>query len=113
MTESSGIFTFPATGIWMVTWGISIYGSGNDTVCLFTIQTSNDGFSSDSNDTGRILLAKSANEELSGYASIIMDVTNTSNDQVRFRQENVAANITIAGAVNNNTWFEFVRLGDT
>ena len=113
MTESSGIFTFPTTGIWMVTWGISIYGSGNDTVCLFTIQTSNDGFSSDSNDTGRILLAKSANEELSGYASIIMDVTNTSNDQVRFRQENVAANITIAGAVNNNTWFEFVRLGDT
>jgi hypothetical protein len=113
MTESSGIFTFPATGIWMVTWGISIYGSGNDTVCLFTIQTSNDGFSSDSNDTGRILLAKSANEELSGYASIIMDVTNTSNDKVRFRQENVAANITIAGAVNNNTWFEFVRLGDT
>ena len=58
-------------------------------------------------------MEKSANEELSGYASIIMDVTNTSNDQVRFRQENVAANITIAGAVNNNTWFEFVRLGDT
>jgi len=113
MTESSGVFTFPATGIWMVTWGISVYGSGSDTAMLFTMQTSNDGFSSDSNDTGRILLAKSANEETSGYASLIMDVTNTSNDKIRFHQGYVAANITIAGAVNNNTWFEFVRLGDT
>ncbi len=113
MTVSSGIFTFPTTGIWMVTWGISIYGSGNDTVALFVLQTSNDGFSSDSNDTSRILLAKSANEEVSGYTSVIMDVTNTSNDKVRFNQQSVAANITIAGAANNNTWFEFVRLGDT
>jgi hypothetical protein len=113
LTESSGLFTFPATGIWMVSWGISVYGSGADTVMLFVMQTSNDGFSSDTNDTGRILLAKEANEEVSGYASIIMDVTNTSNDKIRFSQQSVGANITIAGAVNNNTWWEFVRLGDT
>jgi len=113
MTVVSGEFTFPATGVWYVAFHISIFGSGNGTAEQFYIETSDDGFSSDSAQLSRCMMNKDANEEETGMCSAIIDVTNTSNDQVRFTYADVESNITIAGSGANNTWMEFIRLGDT
>ena len=44
----------------------------------------------------------------------IFDITNTSNDRVRFRVSSQAgSNRTIGNTDSNETWVSFIRLGDT
>ena len=119
MSESSGVFTFPRTGIYLVKYNITtiLGGNGEDNKVnpLIEITTDNSSYSTAADsqeslaDHGGGTTAR-ASQEL----NIIFDVTNTSTHKVRFSVlvENTQTQ-TNASSTDNRTYFTFIRLGDT
>ena len=120
MTESSGIFTFPSTGKWLVTYfcvarNVSTSGERNaEFVIQTTINDSSYGEASKSNINVSYLYS-SANNLQSGSCAYLFDVTDTSNCKVRFVFEpNGSASTVCAGhATETQTSMHFARIGDT
>ena len=120
MTQSSGVFTFPSTGIWKIEFNHVHYAQeGYDVRRVFTfIETTVD------NSTYTIAADKEswvANNAQSGEtfsnatAHFIFDVTNTSTHKVRFRtgSSNTGRNINYGSSDRFYTGVIFIRLGDT
>jgi predicted small secreted protein len=116
MSHSSGIFTFPSTGIYLITVQAYIYreNSGTGTASI-QIETTTDN-SSYGGATNSVYTV----ENVSAYAgnvngSFIFDVTDTSTHKVRFAGNCTSSNIAIAYADSNSntTAYTFIRLGDT
>ena len=108
MTVSSGVFTFPSTGIWSIEAvynfsGANGYGRGE-----IKVTTNNSSYST---------VAQSQEEtDNQEYASFNIkaqvDVTDTSNVKVKFTQGGTAG--TLSGSSSYwRTGFMFTRLGDT
>jgi hypothetical protein len=116
MSESSGVFTFPSTGIWKIEFFCSIEhnSAGASQYNTLVIQTTTDdtNFGSASESYTNIPASNFYNG--SGSISFIFDCTNTSTHKVRF---NVAAEnnstVTQGDTNNNRTSVTFIRLGDT
>ena len=115
MTESSGVFTFPSTGIYSVTFFANARNtSGNETQYEAIISySSNAGVAwsemamGHNGDSG-------SNSDLGVIANSFFDITDVSNQKVRFVVDCVqAATMTHASSTKNSTYFNFVRLGDT
>jgi hypothetical protein len=116
VTESSGIFTFPATGIYYITWECDAFsdGQGATTAIIGELQTSvNAGAGDDYNTASRwrmSLYTSSATHN--GYCSFIFDVTNTTTHKVRASITANAATINGDTGQNRNA-LTFIKLGDT
>ena len=119
MTESSGVFTFPSTGIYLV---MASFRFMSISVILrylgFNIQTTTDNFSSTvSADTAYSSIGISTN--FGAYAqisnNIMFDVTDTSTHKVRFRgRTETAAGTYLSGTSDGmGSGATFLRLGDT
>ena len=119
MSESSGIFTFPSTGIWRVSMFRNIYGNNEtDRGAKTNIDVSSD--SGSNYDLVSFSFCNTHSDESVGYvhsssvASALVDVTNASNFRVRFDLVHINSNAATYGdSAANLTWAEFVRLGDT
>jgi len=112
-TESSGVWTFPSTGIWYVSFsGCFKCSSGTEYgVAAIYVTTNNSAYDLASNVQDRI---EDNSEQNAGTASIQLDVTNTSNVKVKFNWTGAGSNLTLQGASTQNlTWAHFIRLGDT
>lgn len=117
MTESSGVFTFPSTGLWLVTVQPN-FEINNDPSCEISIQATTDNFSSVNT---RVASAALGNRSSTGahYYNIevsqVIDVTDTSNVKVKFAAGSFASNSTAYGGTtaSYSTSFRFIRLGDT
>ncbi len=117
MSESSGIFTFPQTGIYQVDTFTHMYLNSNSRYNEIAIQLSTDGGSNYS------VIADgytsiSNNTSSTTYANVstktIIDVTNTSNFKVSIKVTHHDTNTAVAGnSSNNNNATTFIRLGDT
>ena len=116
MSESSGIFTFPSTGIYLIISKIVFRtdNNGDRTMTCYTEVTTNnssytsvDAIFSGDEDSGGLAV----NSTCSSFCFI--DVTDTSNVKVRFRTESIDANLEGAESTYNMTSFTFIRLGDT
>ena len=113
MTESSGIFSFPETGIYMVrcTSTFSLY---SDLVAgiITKVTTDNSTYSEAARaDSGQGAASNTASQ---GHSSTLVDVTDITNVKVKFTTDDVAGTSTLVGASDKNrTSFEFIRLGDT
>ena len=115
MSESGGIFTFPSTGIYLVTWQAyaeTSTTSGVNAVNIY-ITTDNNTY------TNRASSLFSMEYDYSGYiygnghVSAMIDVTSVSNVKVKFRvysSGNVAWDIS---SNENRNCATFLRLGDT
>ena len=115
VTQSSGIFTFPSTGIWQVSFNLSLYEDtgGTDNITLQMIGT-RDNFSSDNDQVEQFesVIDPYSNASLQGQ--VIYDVTNTSNDKMKFGVSGLISGNYIKGNTNkNSTYVTFIRLGDT
>jgi len=117
MSESSGIFTFPQTGIYLVDTFTHMYLNSNSRYNELAIQLSTDGGSNYSVIAdGYTSISRVDNQTT--YASVftkaIIDVTNASNFKVSFKVTHHTTATTVAGnsSVNNNA-STFIRLGDT
>ena len=113
MSVSSGIFSFPSTGIWIVTMDTEIsISSGGDSVRI-TLKGTSDNFSSEEIIANQ-LIGMSDSRNFNGHIESLVDVTNVSNVKVKFEATSVDSNTTIQGDTNENiTYFTFIRLGDT
>ena len=117
MTESSGVFSFPSTGIWLVNVTATFSIENSDNVNITTYTTTNNGSNwhnpiychDGNNGTG----AKVG----MGCSFGLLDVTDTSQVKVKFNVGSIAGGSVVSGgsATNGpiNTQFLFVRLGDT
>ena len=117
MTESSGIFTFPSTGIWLIMFNASGYANNGASRYIrgsieTTLNGGGDGYSRAAN-------GYMSSSESAAYNHIstnfIFDVTNTSQLLVKFSLSQNQANTPIfQGNTNENyTFATFIRLGDT
>ena len=113
MTESSGVFTFPSTGIWKVEAIMNVNVSVQDTIVM-QIEVTIDNSSYNNYSFGLAGGAAAGGESNSAYTSAIIDVTDTANVKVRFNASSISATNSIRGNTNfNETHFNFIRLGDT
>ena len=116
MSESSGVFTFPSTGIWKIEFYCSIEhnSAGASQYNTVVIQTTTNGSSFGSASESYTNIPGSNFYNGSGSISFIFDCTNTSTHKARF---NVAtqnnSTVTQGDTGNNRTSATFIRLGDT
>ena len=117
MTQSSGIFTFPSTGIWRVAFNHSFYYNGDDRDVTNYIQVSSDSgsnYDTVATASGFIQQTNSNNTHNGVICYAYVDVTNASTFKVYFRVSKVNSNTNTVGSTTvNKTFVEFLRLGDT
>ena len=114
MSESSGIFTFPSTGIWLITFKVVYKEDGENRWAETAIQTTtnnstyiNTGYGYGCN------FAVTGNSYSMAFSQILFDVTDTSNCKCRF-QSMVEDDSTQAYCGDHQTTgVTFERLGDT
>ena len=114
VTQSSGVFTFPTTGIWQIMFQIEIYKNGACRWFEAGMIGTVDNFSSERVlATGYASLFNSgANTHSSARTSTFYKVSNVSNNKIKFRT-NMAAGVTNESSLTaNQTWAEFVRVSD-
>ena len=115
MTESSGIFSFPSTGYWliMVQAYLSSPTSGVGSAQLTTVST-NDDFSSEDEIGVNRIYQSSNNNYTTTFSQSIIDVTDLSNHKVKFYLS-VSGDGAIEGSTNpvNSSRFAFYKLGET
>ena len=116
LTESSGIFTFPATGYWLITFICSWYYDGDSRWVQNVIRTT-------TNDSSYVEVAEGYTfiSQISGGASYqcntvqaLFDVTDTANCKVQFQSRVEDNSVTTMGNSSiQQTGVTFTRLGDT
>ena len=116
MSESSGIFTFPSTGVYLVMMNMVFKKAGSSQWLQTQIQvSSNSGgaYNIVSDQETSISQVASATTSVSATMNSLVDVTDASTFRVRF-QVAVASTTSLEGNTDKNyTYFTFIRLGDT
>jgi len=114
MSQSSGIFTFPSTGIYKIDFFLQVQRNVADDPQIFgeiQVTTNNSTY------TGvayALYGSTYANQRFTVGTSYFFDVTNTSTHKVRFDVTSNAGNNTVVGNTDiNQTFMNFIRLGDT
>jgi hypothetical protein len=116
LTESSGIFSFPSTGIYLVMAEWVGYYNGDSKYNEYSIQvTTNNSSYEDRGNTSQFLQATSSdNGDANCGTSCMIDVTDISN--VKFRITLAVAHnstTTKGNSGQNRTFITAIRLGDT
>jgi len=116
MTESSGVFTFPSTGIYLVRFisGSRAYsGNAERSYEIFIDVTTNN--------SSYVNIAEchqcgsgSGSSDLNVSTETLVDVTDVANVKVRFGIDAYVSNtMTLANSAENNNMATFIRMGDT
>jgi hypothetical protein len=116
MTESSGVFTFPSTGIYYITFAASFQLNGDDRAPAVYIEatTDNSSYSISSERPTHIKQTSSNVTYASAVTDQLFDITDISNQKVRFRVAFVNAGTQTTGSTTRDfTSMRFIRLGDT
>jgi hypothetical protein len=118
MSQSSGVFTFPSTGIWKITFVTSVYVNNEDDrgpKIEIDISSNSGGAYIMVAQNFSFLHATSSSYTHNGVmTSTIVDVTNASTFRARFVAEKINSNtVTYGDSSANKTYAEFIRLGDT
>ena len=116
MTFSSGVFTFPSTGIYLILATIAFGSTSADSRYVeFKINFAQDGsnFTTVSRLNGSMKYISSTTYQNLTCQSYV-DVTNASTARIKFSMESANATI-IAGStsINESNCISFIRLGDT
>ena len=117
MTESSGIFTFPSTGVWLITFNVNFKSTASIRQFQGNILTTTDNSSyTDAARSFSNTYDFSSEHHTSVEAKIIFDCTDTSTHKVKFNTaiDGGSSSVTTDGdSTNNYTYMTFIRLGDT
>jgi hypothetical protein len=114
VTQSSGIFSFPSTGIYLIIWDVACNStSGTDKSSAWEIYMTTD-------DSSYTKIARNTESFSDTYqykntnSSVMVDVTNTSNDKVKFVVSGTNSVVQTNGnSTQNQTAVTFLRVGDT
>jgi len=111
MSQSSGIFTFPSTGIWYVSFNAMAAGAASDYVSAKIRVTSNNSTYTIRAEGYQNTVA--AQDYVGMSSNVMVDVSDTSNVKVKFEGDS-GNTISYKGSTNvNYTWSNFIRLGNT
>ena len=118
MSESSGAFTFPSTGIYLIEFTILLAATSSQRYLGHRVQTSVNNFSSAqtvAESLGHMGISNSFGAYHTSSSSYIFDVTDTSTHKIRFAGVAFTSSATtvIGNANQNSTFATFIRLGDT
>jgi|TARA_E500000318_G_C3429453_1_gene160515 hypothetical protein len=117
LSQSSGIFTFPSTGIYYVTFELYATLENDETSLRSQVSTTIDNSSYAVAAYGSVGIQRSSGSyALTSIAQTLFDVTNTTNCKVKFGYNAAVApsSSEIKGDTNyNQTHFIAIRLGDT
>ena len=107
VTNSSGIFSFSETGFYAVIVQAAVHGT--QPRVLITATDDNSTYT-EVGYAGQI----ADNDGAIGFSMVILDVTNTTNDKVKFQSYMHSNGGTIYGSTTSSrTSFTFLKLGDT
>ena len=115
MTESSGVFTFPSTGVYLITAQSFISASsGNPNYIGLKIAVTEDNSAYQNGSLTYTSTDGTAQHE-SLYCTYLFDVTNTSTHKVKMTAEVEGSDTATydGNSVNKHTGFDFIRLGDS
>jgi hypothetical protein len=116
MTVSSGIFTFPSTGIWLVMFNLDAFTTTTDGLITLLIQatTDNSTYNNIARGNAGIDYPNGNTIEASATTYSLVDVTDTTQVKVKFKADSINPTTTVKGdTALNETFFTFIRLGDT
>jgi hypothetical protein len=117
MSASSGIFTFPATGMYLLMGRMRFYADLDLTYASMTIRTSTDNFSSNDVEATEGFATWGKHEGSNNYEMIavdyVFDCENTSTHKFKMRAGGTST-INLGYSTDiNSTYVTVVRLGDT
>jgi len=115
MSESSGIFTFPSTGIYWVQAVITYKKDAGRRYVGVNIQaTTNNSSYSEITQNYSLINPPDGNDAYANVTSnTYIDVTDTSNVKIKFNGLTPATITAQGNTTQNTTTFTFIRLGDT
>jgi len=115
MTESSGVFTFPSTGYWLIEFNAGFYCGTDSRYNCANIETTTDDSSYDTAAKSCTNIAHTySTPHANTRASFLFDVTNTSTHKVRFVVLTDSHTTTVYASTSiNQTYMTFIKLGDT
>ena len=110
MSVSSGVFTFPSTGLYLVKMFVTGNAALNDNVTLKLFATQNN-----STYDSLISTLESGDAGTGSYfmaGETFVNVTDTSNVKVKFQASSINSGSTLQGDTDQNkTYFTFLKLG--
>ena len=113
---SSGIWTFPATGIWKVEMYLTWWVGTSTAYQALTIDSTPDN-GSNWNAEAHGYSHKSYNNSRDDYTTTsvraILDITNTSQSKIRFNETTSSGATAYCNTNENATYAVFMKLGDT
>ena len=112
MSESSGVFTFPQTGIYKITSNWTFLASADSTFLRINNEITTDNSTYETATEAGISHAENG-QYSSGFSAFTFDVTNTTTHKVRFRFRHNNSGSVLGSSTVSKTNFLFERLGDT
>ena len=112
MTESSGQFTFPSTGKWLVKVAARIYIGSTGGVGVMKLGVTDNNFST-SDAIVAAYLSGNTGDQAKVYGETIIDIVDTSTHKCRFSYTVAGTSTLLGGTTENETAVMFIRLGDT
>jgi hypothetical protein len=113
MTQSSGVFTFPTTGVYIVTANMRMYSTGSISrytqLFINISQDSGSTFNAVMQATNNLPYLVSTTFQVS-TGNAMFNITNTSTQKIKFSVGSENTSI-VAGGTDNQTYFTFVRVG--
>ena len=111
--HADGVWTFPSTGFYLVSYGGYCYNPSNDGYEVFVrLEMTEDGSSFGLQ--GRAYLGGERYNYNGGFAHIIADVTDVSTHKFRMRVYSAVSDSRLHGdSSGNRQYVSFIRLGDT
>ncbi len=114
LTESSGIFSFPQTGIYLIIFSARINADAGERLCDFLLKTTTDNSTYDDASVATTHNRGGSDAFGNGTNTFIFDVTNITTHKFKFATSSFAATTALTGSTTKtNTGFSVVRLGDT
>ena len=114
LTQSSGVFSFPSTGFWLINMGASLHLDGGDNIAEVQIHTTLDNSSYNVASIATTGDTASTDFYEGCYCQFLFDVTNTTNCKFAIYTSSFNSSTFLRGATDANyTYITAIKLGDT
>ena len=113
--SSTGAWTFPSTGIWRVEAAMYfVVTTSSQTYLTLKAVTTDDNFSTQDAVDYLVFFSDRNNARSTVSANTLLDITNTSNDKIKFEFEEGTGSGQLEGSTTENrSYVTFTRIGDT
>jgi hypothetical protein len=115
VSQSSGIFSFSQTGIYLIYFQVGVYEDADQRLFQMQIQSTPDNSTYNEAATGYTFLTAQFSDVCFStmQTQFIFDCADTTNDKIRFYTGVGSGTTNIGDSNANKTFASFIRLGDT